>query len=164
VNGIPFSFPTSTAAAPHWSTGKKALPFPILSATKKTTPRAQQKRQNRGMRLKDKSGTLCLLVTTQLEVLASLKSELCLGLLLVRRDNLALKLNRTLQAVHSNRSTTFLVVFALCTIVSIIQHMIHHPNIPCGRRAWSDHHNRSAYGHNDAFPVRTAKPCRPCTG
>lgn len=35
--------------------------------------------------------------------------------------------------------------------------------VPCGRRAWSDHHNRTACGHNDAFPVRTAKPFLPCT-
>jgi hypothetical protein len=32
------------------------------------------------MRLEDKSSTLCLLVTAELEVLASLEGELCLGL------------------------------------------------------------------------------------
>lgn len=42
----------------------------------KTTPRAQQKREKQGKRLEDKSGTLGLLVTTKLEVLASLESEL----------------------------------------------------------------------------------------
>lgn len=42
----------------------------------KTAPRAQQKREKEGTRLEDKSGTLGLLVTTKLEVLASLESEL----------------------------------------------------------------------------------------
>ena len=42
----------------------------------KTTPKAQQKREKEEMRLEDKSGTLGLLVTTKLEVLASLEGEL----------------------------------------------------------------------------------------
>jgi hypothetical protein len=42
----------------------------------KTTPKAQQKREKEEMRLEDKSGTLGLLVTTELEVLASLEGEL----------------------------------------------------------------------------------------
>jgi hypothetical protein len=46
----------------------------------KTTPRAQQKREKEETRLEDKGSTLGLLVTTELEVLASLKGELCLGL------------------------------------------------------------------------------------
>jgi hypothetical protein len=33
----------------------------------------------------------------------------------------------------------------------------------CGRRAWSDLRNRTAYGRNDAYPGRTEKPCQPCT-
>jgi hypothetical protein len=41
----------------------------------KTTPRTQQKRET-GMRLEDESGTLGLLVTAELEVLASLEREL----------------------------------------------------------------------------------------
>jgi hypothetical protein len=28
----------------------------------------------------------------------------------------------------------------------------------CGRWAWSDHHNRSAFGRNDAYPGRTERP------
>jgi hypothetical protein len=75
-----------------------------------------KEREEKVGRLKDKSGTLRLLVTAQLEVLASLESELCLGLDVVK-DLLtpSIEKNRTLQAVHSNRSTTFLVVFALYT-------------------------------------------------
>ena len=42
----------------------------------RTTPKAQQKREKEGTRLEDKSGTLGLLVTTELEVLASLECEL----------------------------------------------------------------------------------------
>lgn len=42
----------------------------------RTTPKAQQKREKEGTRLEDKSGTLGLLVTTKLEVLASLEGEL----------------------------------------------------------------------------------------
>ena len=33
----------------------------------------------------------------------------------------------------------------------------------CGRRAWSDLRNRTAYGRNGAYPGRTEKPCQPCT-
>ena len=44
-------------------------------------PKAQQTQQMVVvMRLEDKSGTLGLLVTTELEVLAALERELCLGL------------------------------------------------------------------------------------
>ena len=38
----------------------------------------------------------------------------------------------------------------------------------CGRQAWSDHRNRTAYGRNDAYPERRGKPvkymssCRQC--
>jgi hypothetical protein len=42
----------------------------------KTTPKVQQKREKEEMRLEDKGGTLGLLVTTELEVLASLEGEL----------------------------------------------------------------------------------------
>jgi hypothetical protein len=42
----------------------------------KTTPKVQQKREKVEMRLEDESSTLGLLVTTELEVLASLESEL----------------------------------------------------------------------------------------
>ena len=88
-------------------------------ATEKTTPRAQQRREYNGTRLEDKGSTLGLLVTTELEVLASLKCQLCLGLRSLEVFRWAgVSKKRTLQAVHSSRSTTFLVVFALCTIVS----------------------------------------------
>lgn len=53
------------------------MPYP----PEMTTPRPT-KREER-MRLEHKSGTLGLLVTTKLEVLASLERELCLGLKLV---------------------------------------------------------------------------------
>jgi hypothetical protein len=52
----------------------------VRSATEKTTPRAQQRRENKGTCLEDEGGTLGLLVTAKLEVLASLERELCLGL------------------------------------------------------------------------------------
>jgi hypothetical protein len=55
----------------------KAIPS---LATEKTTPKAQQRREYKGTRLEDKGGTLGLLVSTELEVLASLERELCLGL------------------------------------------------------------------------------------
>jgi hypothetical protein len=42
----------------------------------KTTPKAQQKREKEEMRSEDKGSTLGLLVTTELEVLASLEGEL----------------------------------------------------------------------------------------
>jgi hypothetical protein len=42
----------------------------------KTTPKVQQKEKRKVTRLEDKSGTLGLLVTTELEVLASLEGEL----------------------------------------------------------------------------------------
>jgi hypothetical protein len=42
----------------------------------RTTPKAQQKREKEGTRLEDESSTLGLLVTTELEVLASLEGEL----------------------------------------------------------------------------------------
>jgi hypothetical protein len=48
----------------------------VHTARQKTTPKAQQKREKQGMRLEDESGTLGLLVTTELEVLASLEGEL----------------------------------------------------------------------------------------
>jgi hypothetical protein len=59
--------------------GKPSRPYP----PQKTTPRAQQNREQE-TRLEDKSRTLGLLVTTELEVLASLEGELCLGLDVVR--------------------------------------------------------------------------------
>lgn len=34
----------------------------------------------------------------------------------------------------------------------------------CGKRAWSDHRNRTAYGRIFSYPGRTRKPYRPCTG
>jgi hypothetical protein len=43
-------------------------------------PRRPSKEENKGTRLEDEGGTLGLLVTAELEVLASLKRELCLGL------------------------------------------------------------------------------------
>ena len=42
----------------------------------KTTPKAQQNEKRGVTRLEDESGTLGLLVTTELEVLASLEGEL----------------------------------------------------------------------------------------
>lgn len=88
----------------------------------KTTPRAQQKREKEEMRLEDKSGTLGLLVTTKLEVLASLEGELrgiSIGesQLLVVQHTCAL----VLHCVHSRRRTTFLVVFALCDLSACAQ-------------------------------------------
>ena len=52
---------------------------PFHSIRPKTTPRAQQKREKEDARLEDESGTLGLLVTTKLEVLASLEGELLHG-------------------------------------------------------------------------------------
>jgi hypothetical protein len=139
--------------------GKPSRPYP----PQKTTPRAQQKREQ-GTRLEDKSRTLRLLVTTELEVLASLESELCLGLWLLD----AFCTFAWEQAVPCRKCTldgerpswwsspsTRLLVQVLYIIKS---------TVPYGRRAWSDHHNHSACDHNDAFPGRTAKLCRPCTG
>lgn len=163
VTGM-FSSPEPSSSPLHHACvcqlGKPSRPYP----PQKTTPRAQQKREQ-GIRLEDESSTLGLLVTTQLEVLASLESELCLGLEVVSVDRgCSSIIYRTLQAVHSRRSTTFLVVFALCNAVSAVLPKNVVWIVPCGRRAWSDHHNRSAYDHNDAFPGRTARPFQPCTG
>jgi hypothetical protein len=52
------------------------MPCPPVEAT----PRPCKKRGKKGTRSEDKSSALRLLVTTELEVLASLESELCLGL------------------------------------------------------------------------------------
>jgi hypothetical protein len=81
---------------------------------RKTTPKAQQKREKEEMRLEDESSTLGLLVTTKLEVLATLEGELknvsyCSQWLLPVIHTCAL----VLHCVHSRRRTTFLVVFAL---------------------------------------------------
>lgn len=73
------------------------------------------------MRLEDKSGTLGLLVTTKLEVLASLEGELgqvsaCTMVVLIVKLTCAL----VLHCVHSRRRTTFLVVFALCALLEFV--------------------------------------------
>jgi hypothetical protein len=52
------------------------MPYPPVEAT----PRSCKKRGKKGTRSEDESSTLGLLVTTELEVLASLERELCLGL------------------------------------------------------------------------------------
>jgi hypothetical protein len=80
----------------------------------KTTPKVQQKREKEEMRLEDKGGTLGLLVTTELEVLASLEGELEI---VSAYSSVVEWMRRTcalvLHCVHSRRRTTFLVVFAL---------------------------------------------------
>jgi hypothetical protein len=74
------------------------------------------------MRLEDKSGTLGLLVTTKLEVLATLKGKL---MTVSDRTRQSLCIGHTcalvLHCVHSRRRTTFLVVFALCELSEHIQ-------------------------------------------
>ena len=76
-----------------------------------------------------------------------------------------------LQTVHSSRSTTFLVVLAYPPIfrpstirIPHIQQAARDDAPSCGRRAWSDHRNPTAYGRNDACPARPTKPCPSCTG
>jgi hypothetical protein len=50
---------------------------------RKTTPKAQQKREKEEMRLEDESGTLGLLVTTKLEVLATLEGKLMMSMIVL---------------------------------------------------------------------------------
>ena len=76
-----------------------------------------------------------------------------------------------LQTVHSSRSTTFLVVLAYPPISRPLTIRIPHTqqaardDAPsCGRRAWSDHRNPTAYGRNDACPAPPTNPCPSCIG
>jgi hypothetical protein len=55
------------------------MPCPPVEAT----PRPCKKRGKKGTHSEDESSALGLLVTTELEVLASLERELCLGLKVV---------------------------------------------------------------------------------
>lgn len=48
-----------------------------------------------------------------------------------------------------------------CTLISAQPSWLSWPS--CERRASFDHRNRTVCDHNDAFPERTAMPCRPCT-
>jgi hypothetical protein len=62
----------------------RALIDRMRKADPSRPPRSPSKEENKGTRLEDEGGTLGLLVTAELEVLASLERELCLGLPLVR--------------------------------------------------------------------------------
>ena len=76
-----------------------------------------------------------------------------------------------LQTVHSSRSTTFLVVLAYPPIsrpstirIPHTQQAARDDAPSCGRRAWSDHRNPTAYGRNDASPAQPTNPCPSCIG
>ena len=116
--------------------------------------------------------TLRLLLTAELEA-----TERHIDIQSTKEDNKATyclhRLSEScilyLHTVHSSRSTTFLVVFAynkpqvaLNYLISFISRKKYGPS--CGKRAWSDHHNRTACGHSDAFPVPPMNPCPFCTG
>ena len=120
-------------------------------------------------------GTLRLLLTTELEAIPRTINKgddpdiqagttYCL-------QRLSASCILYLQTVHSSRSTIFFVVLAYTPqqlylpSKTILPGRRQHGDAPsCGRRAWSDHRNPTAYGRNDAFPARPTNPCPSCTG
>ena len=119
--------------------------------------------------------TLCLLLTTKLEAIGEALARVNTDLIpqwTYCLQRLIASCILYLQTVHSSRSTTFFVVFACFPQRAIGQPPAflllpgrQHEDAPsCGRRAWSDHRNRTAYGRNDAFPARPTNPCPSCTG
>lgn len=102
--------------------------------------------------LEDESGTLCLLVTTQFKVLASLESHV--WSVLARR---ALQSQHYLFCGWKSNNYYEQRFSRWCTT-----NQTTHSWLSCGRRALSDHHNPFAWHHNDAFLEHIEKPFRSC--